>query len=133
MKARVLMDFSFNINEQLLNLEVYHLDAAILTHDHADHVSGIDELRNIVYIYGKPLNVFILESIVQLIFKRYKYLFEGGTLKMNIVSELQEIKINNTIFHLFPQIHGAIKSLSIRAEEFVYSCDISSIPDKSGK
>ena len=52
---------------------------------------------------------------------------------MNIVSEFQKIKVNDVIFQLFPQIHGAIKSLGIRVEEFVYSCDISSIPDNSEK
>ena len=52
---------------------------------------------------------------------------------MNIVNEFQEIKVNNTVFQLFPQIHGAIKSLGIRIEEFVYSCDVSSISVESEK
>lgn len=99
-ETRVLVDFGFNIKEQLINLGVYHLDAAILTHEHADHLSGIDELRVFFYIHGKPLNIFILDSIAPLIFERYKYLFDSGMLKMNIVSEFQEIKINNTTFHL---------------------------------
>ena len=132
-ETKILVDFGFNIKEQLINLGVYHLDAAILTHEHADHLSGIDELRVFFYIHGKPLDIFILESIAPLIFERYKYLFDSGMLKMNIVSEFQEIKINNTTFQLFPQIHGAIKSLGIRVKEFVYSCDISSIPDTSEK
>ena len=86
-ETRVLVDFGFNIKEQLINSGIYHLDAAILTHEHADHLSGIDELRVFFYIHGKPLNVFILESIAPLIFERYKYLFDSGLLKMNIVNE----------------------------------------------
>ena len=51
-ETRVLVDFGFNIKEQLINSGIYHLDAAILTHEHADHLSGIDELR-VFFIYSR--------------------------------------------------------------------------------
>ena len=44
-ETKILVDFGFNIKEQLIKADIYNLDGAILTHDHADHVSGIDELR----------------------------------------------------------------------------------------
>lgn len=132
-ETKVLIDFGFNIKEQLLKTDIYHLDGAILTHDHADHVSGIDELRVFYYIHGKPLDIFVSESISQSVLSRHSYLFNEGKLKLNIVKEVSEIQIKNMKLQLFPQIHGPIKSLGIRVDDFVYSCDVSDIPAESEK
>ena len=132
-ETKILVDFGFNIKEQLVNADVYHLDAAILTHDHADHISGIDELRVFFYIHGKPLDIFVLDSIAPVILDRYSYLFNSQRLRMNVVSEFQEIKIKNTTLQVFPQIHGPIKSLGIKVGGFVYSCDVCEFPPESDK
>lgn len=132
-KTKILVDFGFNIKEQLINSRTCYLDGAILTHEHADHVSGIDELKVFFYIHGKPLRIFVLESIAQLILKKYQYLFDNGMLKIHIVNEFQKVEINDVFFQLFPQVHGTINTLGIKVENFVYSCDISSIPLESEK
>jgi len=130
-KTKILVDFGFNVKEQLLAADVYHLDAAILTHDHADHVSGIDELRIFYYIHGKPLDIYVSESIAPQILARYNYLFNDGRLKMHAVGELEQIVINDVKLQLFPQIHGPVRSLGVRVDNFVYSCDTSGILPES--
>lgn len=130
-ETKILVDFGFNVKEQLIKADVSHLDGAILTHDHADHVSGIDELRIFYFIHGKPLDIYVNESIVTAILDRYGYLFTDGKLVMHPVNEFQELNIKNAKLQLFPQIHGPIKSLGIRVEDFVYSCDVSGIPSES--
>ena len=132
-ETKILVDFGFDIKKQLINADISNLDAAILTHDHADHVGGIDELRIFFYIHRKPLDIFVLDSIAPVILDRYNYLFAEQKLKMNVVSEFQEIKIQDTTLQFFPQIHGSIKSLGIRTEGFVYSCDVCNFPLESDK
>ncbi len=130
-ETKILVDFGFNIKEQLVNADICNLDGAILTHDHADHVSGIDELRVFFYIHGKPLDIFVSDSIASVILNRYNYLFESQQLKMIVISDFQEVKIKNTSLQFFPQIHGAVKSLGIRVGGIVYSCDVSEFPQES--
>lgn len=130
-KTKILIDFGFNIKEQLINANITNLDGAILTHDHADHVSGMDELRVFFYVYGKPLDVFVLDSIAPVILDRYKYLFDTGRLRFNVIKEFEEIKINGVKLQCFPQIHGPIQSLGIRVDGFVYSCDVREFPSES--
>jgi len=132
-ETKILVDFGFDIKEQLIKADVSDLDGAILTHDHADHVSGIDELRVFFYVRRKPLDIFVLDSIAPSILDRYAYLFNSGRLNMNIINSFEEIKIKNMKLQTFPQMHGAIESLGIRVDGFVYSCDVrefSAITDK---
>jgi phosphoribosyl 1,2-cyclic phosphate phosphodiesterase len=43
--TRVLVDTGPDLRDQLLGCDVRHLDAVLITHDHADHTHGIDDLR----------------------------------------------------------------------------------------
>jgi phosphoribosyl 1,2-cyclic phosphate phosphodiesterase len=51
---RVLVDCGPDLRQQLLAAEVGELDAVIVTHDHGDHVHGIDELRPVSQAIGDP-------------------------------------------------------------------------------
>ncbi|MFK7968691.1 MAG: MBL fold metallo-hydrolase [Rickettsiaceae bacterium] len=132
-ETKILVDFGFNIKEQLTNADISNLDGAILTHDHADHISGIDELRVFFYVCGKPLDIFVLDSIAPVILDRYSYLFDTGKLVMNVINGFEEIKIKDIELQVFPQIHGPIKSLGIRVDGFVYSCDVNEFPAEADK
>ena len=46
--TRVLVDTSPDLREQLLGQDVDHLDAILITHPHADHINGIDDVRPLV-------------------------------------------------------------------------------------
>ena len=57
-RTSVLIDAGPDLREQLLSVNCHHLDAVLLTHDHADHVHGIDDLRSINWMVNKPIDVF---------------------------------------------------------------------------
>ena len=132
-ETKILVDSGFDIKKQLINAEIDYLDAAVLTHAHADHISGIDELRIFFYIHGKPLDLFVPEAIFSYVVSTYSYLFDKKQLKINVIKDFETVKIKNAVLQFFPQIHGSIQSLGIRAQDFVYSCDISAIPLESEK
>ncbi|MFV9856301.1 MAG: MBL fold metallo-hydrolase, partial [Rickettsia aeschlimannii] len=56
--SQILVDFGFDIRNQLLREKINKLDCAILTHYHSDHVNGIDDLRVFTFMQGKPFEIY---------------------------------------------------------------------------
>ena len=128
-----MVDFGFEIREQLIKAGITKLDAAILTHDHADHVQGIDNLRVFPFMKQKPLPIITDRATASAIENRYKYLFHEKCLKTQIIQYEDNITIGDLKLQLFRQHHGPIDSLGIKIEDFVYSNDVSSFPAISEK
>ena len=56
--AVLLVDTSPDLREQLLETRAQSIDAVLFTHSHADHTHGIDDLRSVNRLMGKPLPIY---------------------------------------------------------------------------
>lgn len=129
--TQILVDFGFDIRHQLLKAKVHKLDGAILTHDHADHVSGIDDLRIFYYLSNSPLKIYTDFNTGNKIKNRYHYLFDNNLLELSSIDFYSKVRIKNLELQFFKQNHGNIDSLGIRIADFVYSNDIINFPEES--
>lgn len=75
--SRLLIDTSTDLRQQLLTNAIDRLDAVFWTHDHADHVHGIDDLRPFRYGRGGPLPGYASPATVQRLRQRFSYVFAG--------------------------------------------------------
>jgi phosphoribosyl 1,2-cyclic phosphate phosphodiesterase len=71
----VLIDTSPDMRAQLLDAGVKSLDAVVYTHSHADHVHGIDDLRQIVFLTGRRLPVWADGPTQEALYARFGYAF----------------------------------------------------------
>ena len=76
--TRILIDTSPDLRDQLLDAKVSSLDAAILTHDHADHTHGIDDLRPLVMHLRRRIDVYADEATKASLLGRFRYCFEAS-------------------------------------------------------
>lgn len=74
---RLLVDTSPDLRAQLLANRIDRLDAVFWTHDHADHVHGIDDLRPMRYGRGGPLPGYASDETVRRMRQRFSYVFAG--------------------------------------------------------
>jgi phosphoribosyl 1,2-cyclic phosphate phosphodiesterase len=74
---RLLVDTSPDLRAQLLANRIDRVDAVFWTHDHADHVHGIDDLRPMRYGRGGPLPGYASEETVRRMRQRFSYVFAG--------------------------------------------------------
>ena len=81
--TRVLIDTSPDMRSQLLKANVGKLDAVVYTHEHADHVHGIDDLRMVFFNMRKRINVWADNKTQEALLKKFGYTFvqaEGSCL-----------------------------------------------------
>ena len=130
----VLIDTSPDMRSQLLKADVGRLDGVIYTHEHADHVHGIDDLRMIFFNMRKRLNVWANSKTQDALIQKFGYTFiqaEGSPyppiLEMSTIKG--EFSITGPggeiIFNPFEVQHGTITSLGLRINDVAYIPDIS--------
>jgi len=73
--TRVLVDAGADLREQLLAQDVRELDAVLLTHAHADHIFGLDDLRQLALMLGRPIDVHMDAATSATVTKAFGYCF----------------------------------------------------------
>lgn len=135
--TQVAIDAGPDFRQQMLNLNISHLDALIITHEHNDHVAGLDDIRPFNFIQRKSLRVFALPRVVREIRQRFAYIFSSTPYPGAPIIDLQEIKpyheltIGNLTLMPFIVSHGDIDVLAFRTEGLIYITDANSIPLRS--
>jgi len=136
----VLIDTSPDLRAQLLAAGIGTLDAVVYTHNHADHVHGIDDLRMIVYNRRERLPVWADKVTQKALFERFSYAFvqpEGSSyppiLNMNTIDGDLTIDGAGGPVSLTPftVAHGSIDSLGIRIGNVAYLPDAAEVHDAS--
>ena len=127
---RLLVDCGPDLREQLLANEVASVDRVVVTHDHADHCHGIDDLRSIAYALGHPVPLHAREVTMSRLRKRFSYIFEGTPLYPPVVEPVtveDEVRLGEATLRFADQPHGGITSLGMRVEQggksFGYAID----------
>ena len=71
----VLVDAGADLREQLLGADVRTLDAVLLTHSHADHIFGLDDLRQLALMLRRPIDVHMDAETSEKVLAAFGYCF----------------------------------------------------------
>ncbi|MBX9700595.1 MAG: MBL fold metallo-hydrolase [Acetobacteraceae bacterium] len=137
--GRLLIDAGPDLRQQLLAVGRARLDAILFTHAHADHILGIDDLRQVNRVTGKELPAFGTRATLSRLDDRFDYAFIGATppffyrpaLSAVRVEYGQEIEAAGMRLSLFRQDHGVMDTLGFRVGDFAYSTDVVMLPEES--
>lgn len=130
--TRILVDSGPDVREQLLTADVRHLTAVLYTHAHADHIHGLDELREINRAMRAPLDIWGDADTLADLQHRFAYAFEGIDLATQpifrpwlIPHELApSFQVGGLTVRSFAQDHGWTTSWGFRFGDFAYSTDV---------
>jgi len=74
-RTTVLIDAGADLREQLLGAEVESIEAVLLTHSHADHIFGLDDLRQLAMLLKRSIDVYMDEATSQIVMRSFAYCF----------------------------------------------------------
>lgn len=136
--TRVLIDTTPDMRQQLLDAGVGTLDAVVYTHSHADHVHGIDDLRQIVFNIRRRLPVWADAMTTDALISRFGYAFvQPAGSDYPPILDLHAIHGPITVpgaggdivLIPFEVDHGNIRAQGLRIGGLAYLPDVSAIPD----
>ncbi len=133
----LLVDTSPDMRTQLLDNAVSRVDAVLYTHAHADHVTGIDDVRILNRIADRPLQAFANEATLAELQRRFAYAFRPWeppgffrpVLLPRQVNPGETTDVTGMRVRAFDQEHGFSRTLGLRIGGFGYSTDVVSLND----
>ncbi len=130
----ILIDTGPDLREQLLGAKVSRLDAVFLTHDHADHAHGIDDLRQVFHAMRAPVACYAAPATWAVLRPRFRYVFEGTEVYPASCTAIDldgPVRVGGMLVTGFAQNHGNIDSTGYRIESggaaIAYSTDVKAL------
>ena len=129
---RILIDCGPDFREQIIHEEFSHIHGVLLTHEHYDHVGGLDDLRP--FCRDKGVDIYAEDNVAEAIITRMPYAFRE--FKYPGVPNLELIRISEQPFDaagikVIPIriLHGKLPILGYRIGNFAYLTDLKYISD----
>ena len=138
---RLLVDASPDLRQQFLANGITAVDAVILTHAHADHLHGIDDLRAVNYARNAPLEVWADAATLREATTRFGYAFNPPRTNAGIwyapslvgreLAAGETRAVGGIEVTIFGQTHGGGRepTLGLRVGDFAYSTDVKEMPE----
>ncbi len=133
----LLVDTPPDMRQQLLAAGIARVGAVLYTHAHADHVTGLDDVRILNRVIGRPIEAYGTAATLGELEQRFGYAFRPWqrpnffrpVLVPRVIVPGATIAAAGLRVHLFDQDHGFTRSLGLRVGGFGYSTDAVALDD----
>jgi phosphoribosyl 1,2-cyclic phosphate phosphodiesterase len=120
---------------QMLREKVMNLDAVIFTHEHRDHIAGLDDVRAFNYVLNKKIDIYGTKQVMEAIRIEFPYIFSDSRyfgapqLTVHCIDD-KPFRINNVEFTPIHVLHENLPVNGYRIGDFTYITDASAISDE---
>ena len=131
----LLFDAGPDFRQQMLRQNVKRLDSIILTHEHKDHIAGMDDVRAFNYRSNDAVDIYAEARVQEAIKREYSYVFSSsgypGIPRMRLKTiENSPFMIKGIEIIPVRVMHWNLEILGFRVNNFAYITDASSIPKR---
>lgn len=136
--AAVLIDCGPDARAQMLSVGLMDLDAVLITHEHNDHIIGLDDLRPFVFKRAAPFRIYAEPRVQASIRERFAYAFAktpypgaprfelvdvapGERLRIGSLPEVEILRVT----------HGRLPIVGVRVGDVAYLTDVKTVPPET--
>ncbi len=133
--TRFIIDSGPDFRQQLLREKVKRLDAVVFTHEHKDHIAGLDEVKAFNFINKMVMPVYATQRVQQALHREFAYIFSEE--KYPGIPEINVIDFDNDPFYVgdillqpINVMHYRLPVKGFRINDFAYVTDANFIPEE---
>lgn len=134
--GNLLVDCPPELRLQVTREQLYDFEAVLITHTHADHVMGMDDLRSLCMKYHRAMTVYTLPQHQNDIRRVFAYAFQefpAGVFvpRFDLRDVPKDLQVGGLEIRTFVVEHGSVPVIGLRVNDFAYITDVSRIPDEA--
>lgn len=130
----IVIDTGPDFRQQMLNNSVEKLDAIVFTHEHKDHVAGMDDIRAFNFSQRKDMQVYASEQVQVALKREFHYVFADikypgvPQVHLNTIHKDDNFLVDGVEFIPIEVMHYKLPVLGFRIGDFTYITDANYIP-----
>jgi len=130
----IVIDSGPDFRYQMLRAKVKHLDAIVFTHEHKDHIAGLDDIRAFNYRQERAIDVYAVTRVQEALKREYAYIFAEmkypGIPEINLKTiDLNPFLVDGIKFIPIEVMHYKLPVLGFRIGDFTYITDAKTISE----
>lgn len=135
--TNIVIDAGPDFRQQMLRSHTSKVDAILLTHEHYDHVGGIDDVRGLNYSMRQDIDIYGIPRVASTVKRNLPYVFTPtpypGAPKINLheIKETEPFDVSGIKVIPLPVIHGQLPIVGYRIGTLSYITDASMVPDET--
>ncbi|MCI5057069.1 MAG: MBL fold metallo-hydrolase, partial [Flavobacteriales bacterium] len=131
----IVIDTGPDFRQQMLREQVMKLDAVVFTHEHKDHVAGLDDVRAFNFKMEKEIDVYASERVIEALKREFHYIFADlkypGIPRINVSTiQNESFDIEGIKFIPIQVYHYKLPVFGYRIGDFTYITDANHIPEE---
>jgi phosphoribosyl 1,2-cyclic phosphate phosphodiesterase len=134
-KTSIVIDTGPEFRLQTIRAGLSHIDLVLITHEHMDHIAGLDDLRPFCYKQDQSIPLLTTRHCMEAIHRRFDYMFGPGrypgatSVDMQVITGA--ITFQDVTITPLPVVHGDVTVMGYRVNDVSYITDVKEVPEET--
>lgn len=135
-QLKLCIDIGPDFRQQMLANDIDRLDAILLTHEHNDHIAGMDDIRPFNFKQEQDMPIYASNRVQKVVQERFPYIFESKPypgaprVLLKTLTKDKSVDINGISILPIEVLHGKMSVLGFRIRNFTYITDAKTISNR---